>query len=324
MKKIIFAKFSGLYGGDIYENWLFNKISSNLPIIKIEKNRMGGIKTIFSLFFIQKESFSSEANCIVRPFGLPVYKKYTVVIFHHYDHQGSPWYSKIIEILDFSILYLLNKFGFVKFICVSDYWRKWLQDKGFNVDFLIYNEINLFINSKKTKLFLAEKYKIDINRKWVFLGGLQEKKGGIKLVENIVSRGLDINKYEFIFTGKNSPELFGLPIKLLWIDHSDYYHFLQNCHVVIANSKFSEGWCRVLHEALCLGVPAAGSGAGGMSELLSLSGLNSSYNEDQLIEFIFKPSPPNKESINSLNTFIADNNFSNFNKLSNFFIQITS
>jgi len=38
--------------------------------------------------------------------------------------------------------------------------------------------------------------------------------------------------------------------------------------VVLAMSKFKEGWCRSAHEAMLLKTPVIGSGSGGMLELL--------------------------------------------------------
>jgi len=38
--------------------------------------------------------------------------------------------------------------------------------------------------------------------------------------------------------------------------------------MVIAMSKFKEGWCRTAHEAMLLKTPVIGSGLGGMQELL--------------------------------------------------------
>jgi len=282
-------KFTGNYGGDAYEEWLSSELKKLLNVRVHEEPRLGGIKTIASLLKMIFGGLKSDISDILRPFGLPIYKKNMVVVFHHFDHTDCRWYTRAIEYLDYSILRLLSNFLNIRFVCVSDYWKEWLVDKGFNVLAIIYNELTIIDSDLKSRSFLASKYGLDFEKKWIFLGAAQSKKGGLEIVEHF-SRNSDVN-YQFIFSGQFSAIDPHLNSKTIWLDNGDYYGFLQSCHIVVANSKFQEGWCRVLHEAILLKIPVVGSGKGGMGELLHLAGMNSSYTPDEIVKVISSPIP---------------------------------
>ena len=56
------------------------------------------------------------------------------------------------------------------------------------------------------------------------------------------------------------------------LSFQEYLILLKASTVVLTMSLFKEGWCRVAHEALLLGTPVIGSGAGGMTEVLAQGG----------------------------------------------------
>jgi len=310
-------KFTGNYGGDAYEEWLSSELKKLLNVRVHEEPRLGGIKTIVSLLKLIVGGLKRDISDVLRPFGLPIYKRNMVVVFHHFDHTDCRWYTRAIEYFDYFILRLMSRYLNIRFVCVSAYWKKWLIDKGFNVIAIIYNELTIIESDLKSRSFLASKYGLDFDKKWIFLGAAQSKKGGLEIIEHF-SQNTNI-RYQFILSGKSSAKDLHLNSKTIWLDNGDYYGFLKSCHIVVANSKFQEGWCRVLHESILLKIPVVGSGKGGMGELLRLAGMNSSYSPLEMVEVISSPiSISDTISLNLIN-YIRINNSSALNILAKCF-----
>ena len=309
MKKFRYVGFEGDYGGDKYEKLFVQSLKERIGNDNVErcaKVRKGGILSLFGLLKLIYLGYTSKKN-IIRPLGIPIYRKNATIIFHHYDHVGAPIYTKILDSLD---LLLLKRFGRrlnLKFITVSQFWSDWLLDEMCFKSYLIYNDVKILENTFASREEIASKYLLDKNSKWIFLGGNHPKKGAQLVYDNYVKSQADKSlKYQFIQTGKNyqnnSKEL-----KTIWIDNTDYYSFLNECDLVIAFSQFKEGWCRVLNEAVLLGVPIIGSGTGGMGELLHLVTGKSCYTIDEIVSLL---------SSGNFHYYSFNNNFERLNVVS--------
>lgn len=280
--------FDGHYGGDEYERVLCHKISNDFPSINLKKiivKRKGGIKSIPSLIKLLILGYTCKGK-IIRQFGIPIFRKDMTVILHHYDQNGSPYYTKILEYTDRFCLNIFSNILNIKFITVSKYWSNWVKNNFRKKSYVIYNEVVLNLDNIKDKKYLSNKYKLNIRSKWIFIGGNQPKKGGALLVKYLQKMyPNNLNNIQIIQTGfsLNRENQFSV---IRWIESIDYLSFISSCDVVIANSQFSEGWCRILHEAALLDIPIAGSGIGGMGELLELINGKSSYTIDELCQII--------------------------------------
>jgi len=314
----IFFKFEGNYGGDKYEDWLCSSISQVARIEKYSEKRLGGIRTIKSLARLLSRGYREPSRTVIRPFGLPLFRRNMIVVFHHFDHMGLPWYGRFIEWLDMAGLRLTAGLFGTKFLVVSRYWGEWLKQRNFDVEYLVYNQVptNEAHQSPAERQRLAEKYGLDVDARWVFLGGNQWKKGGASVLEQWRAAGAgESTKFEFIFSGKADPNSVNADSKTIWIEDGDYYPFLRQLHAAVANSKFDEGWCRVVHEAILSEVPVAGSGRGGMRELLGLADATCSAAESDLVEFIKNPRPTTRDGKANVENTISQNNAREMNRL---------
>lgn len=289
-EQAVFLTFDGNYGGDKYEHWLWSILSGRIAVRKKSHARLGGVRTLASLGKLIAEGYGSNAKFTFRPFGIPVFKRNMIVVFHHYDHTGLPWYGKLVEWVDLIGLKLTAGLLGTRFLVVSKYWANWLQAKKFEVAYLVYNQLdrNEAVAGVEERKYLASKYGLDISSKWVFLGGNQAKKGGMRLVEKFNQGQVSATDYQFIFSGKPATSATA-NVKILWIDDTDYNGFIRQLHAVIANSQFDEGWCRVLHEGVLGDVPVAGTGRGGMGELLSMAGYSAASTELEMVQFVRDP-----------------------------------
>jgi len=238
----------------------------------------GFLKLIFKGYF-------TKGN-IIRPFGIPILRNNMTIIFHHFDQTGSPFYTKIIEVVDYQLIKFFSKFLHIKIITVADYWSEWVY-KHFKLrSYVIYNEVNINIMSFKSKKDLAIKYDLSEEKQWIFLGGNQTKKGGCIVIDYLKSKkGYNFQNIQLIQSGSqlsDNNELYTVK----WISDEDYLSFIESCDLVVANSQFEEGWCRIIHEASLLNVSVAGSGKGGMGELLNLVNHKANYSIEEIFHLI--------------------------------------
>jgi len=105
------------------------------------------------------------------------------------------------------------------------------------------------------------------------LSSSQALKGGLQLLQRM---NLESDT-TYVFSGKkpeSTKKHEAKNIRFIWIQDQDYFDFLRQCRLVVCNSKFKEGWCKVAHEAISVGTPVIGSGSGGMQELFSLHNID--------------------------------------------------
>lgn len=287
-QRIAFYGLKGTYGGDAYEDWILEKLRERVNLYTCRRSRCGGLRTIINMFPLLFKSMFSNNGTVLRPLGLPIYKSGMIVIIHHYDLTGLKWYARLVESWDFIILRIFKRFFQVNILVVSQYWKDWALQQGFSHIYLVYNDIEVDKTRLKSRREISSKYNLNPDKQWVFLGSSESKKGGSVIAQSY--EGLDCI---FICSGKPSSKI-PHNLNVVWFDNDDYLSFLASCTLVVANSKFKEGWCRVLHEAAILNVPVCGSGAGGMRELLSFLYPNNSHSQSieyclSNIKYLTKP-----------------------------------
>ena len=152
-------------------------------------------------------------------------------------------------------------------VVVSNYWKQFLENKGFNNIRLIYNSFDMSkyrISKTEIEKFI-KKYNLSKRKKLIYLGPAT---GGFKGIKESYER-LKNSNYQFCATGRKNSD--GI-IKVLNLGYREYIMLLNCADLVLSLSKFKEGWNRVAHEALLVHTPVIGSGTGGMKELLEDSG----------------------------------------------------
>jgi glycosyltransferase involved in cell wall biosynthesis len=98
-------------------------------------------------------------------------------------------------------------------------------------------------------------------RPLVYLGTCHPEKGVVIAHEKLRHRD-----YRFVVTGGRP--IPGFTVPRLELTGAEYAQVLAQSDVAVMMSTFPEGWCRAAAEAMALGTPVVGSGAGGMRELL--------------------------------------------------------
>lgn len=279
----LFLSFDGRYGGDRYADELYSSLAAilreKIRLIKIK--RAGGVATFPKLVkALISAHLDTRMRFLVRPFGLPLYKLNTYVIFHHYAPRYDPWYSRLLQLLDFWVIRLFGGLIGIRVVVVSEYWKTFWESRGLVVVACVYNTVAIqhSLSHGESRALISESYQLDSSKKWIYLGSDHPKKGWKYILERL--HGIDLTRLELIVTGKRPLEF---PLKVLWLDQQDYFVFVKSCDLVVSFSLFEEGWCRVVHEAIALDVPVVGNGAGGMSELLRLAGLPVTPNISEVI-----------------------------------------
>ena len=180
---------------------------------------------------------------------------------HHLDFSGFPLISRpLLNLLKKFFLYPNFKKADVV-VTVSEYWKNHLVKRGYKNVYKIYNSFNLsdFNVSEQEAIDFKKKYNFQ-DKPIVYFGNCQRAKGVKESFKAL--RDLDVS---LITSGERKVKI---PAMNLNLKNRDYLKLLKASSVVIAMSKFEEGWCRIAHEAMLLKTPVIGSGRGGMEELL--------------------------------------------------------
>ena len=188
-----------------------------------------------------------------------------IVVAYHYDTAYCHPLVKAHHYLTLRSL-IGNKDKVNTLVVISKYWREYFHDLGFKNIETIYCgfDKNEFIADSN----IIENLRSRINagdRKIVYIGNSQKKKGADKAYEALKDR-----KDILLVTSGNKD--VDLPCLNLDLNRKEYRAFLKLSNAVVTFSQFKEGWNRVAHEAMMMGVPVIGSGLGGMGELLSGGG----------------------------------------------------
>jgi len=257
------------YGGIIYNEEARKVLSKNFDLelmvceAKIFKN-IRYLKIPESLFYLMK--LKGKKDLWIRDFystiTLPIDKTKgkNLIVVHQVDFSTFPLISRPIFAFLKKIFYRnLKKVDGI--VTVSDYWQNHFLEKGFKNVYKIYNRFNLadFNISDEEVLEFKEKYNL-LGKPIIYLGNCQRAKG---VMESYYALK-DLDAY-LVTSGEPQVKV---PARNFNIEYRDYLCLLKASSVILAMSKFKEGWCRTVHEAMLLKTPVIGSGLGGMRELL--------------------------------------------------------
>lgn len=183
-----------------------------------------------------------------------------LVIAYHYDTAFCHPLVKAHHYLTLKSL-VANKDKVHRLIVISQFWKDYFFSLGFkNIETIYcgYDQKEFQLDEAK-----LEKFKTQHGfqgKKVIYIGNSQRKKGA-----DIVYQQLKDEGYLLVTSGNKDVEL---PCLNLQLPHEDYLYLLKSSSAVVTYSQFKEGWNRVAHEAMLMGVPVIGSGLGGMGELL--------------------------------------------------------
>ena len=183
-----------------------------------------------------------------------------VVVRHHADFSGFPLISRpFFWILEKIFEHNAKKLDAI--VVVSQYWKTYFEKKGFSNVYLIFNGFHLedFEISQEEVNEFKKSWKLE-GRPIIYLGNCQKPKG-VKESWNALK---DFHAH-LVTSGRR---MIQIPAQNLELEYRDYLKLLKASSVVVAMSRFQEGWSRTAHEAMLLKTPVIGSGRGGMRELL--------------------------------------------------------
>lgn len=271
MKRIGWIQvFSKRYGGVTYNQEAREILSKefHLELINLEAKyfrRMRYLKLPESFLYLLK--LKGKKDLWIRDFystiTLPLDKTIgrNLVMVHHIDFSGFPLVSKpFLRALE-KIFFYRNLKKVDAIVTVSEYWKNYFIKKNYENVYKIYNAFNLsdFDISDEEVLEFKKKYNLP-DKPIVYLGNCQKAKGVVESYRALK----DLNVY-LVTSGKEEVKI---PSRNFNLKYKDYLKLLKASSIALTMSKFKEGWCRTLHEAMLLKRPVIGSGQGGMRELL--------------------------------------------------------
>lgn len=222
--------------------------------------------TLFDLYGSVRQTSSENALVIDTLDAAMLRRRHSErnwVIVHHLDFSGSR-HPRIYDSLGPYILRQLQRAERV--VAVSQFWKRYLENRGISGVELIYNPfpVEEFSFSADDVEQFKRRFGL-LDKPLIYLGNRGMGKG----VERAYRELCSIDAH-FLATGKDS-----IPIGRLrteYLPPRDYRLLLKASTVAVTMSTFDEGWCRTAHEAMLCGTPAVGSGRGGMGELLNNGG----------------------------------------------------
>lgn len=190
-----------------------------------------------------------------------------IVVAYHYDTAYCHPLVKAHHYLTLRSL-IGNKEKVSKLVVISKYWRDYFYNLGFKNIETIYCgfDKNEFVVDPGVSEIVRSKINPK-DKKIVYIGNSQKKKGADLVYEALKDRD------DFLLVTSGNKDI-DLPCLNLNLNRQEYLAMLSVSDVVLTFSQFKEGWNRVAHEAMLMGVPVIGSGLGGMGELLSGGGQN--------------------------------------------------
>jgi glycosyltransferase involved in cell wall biosynthesis len=255
-------------GGDSYRNYLYQFLK-NSKNYQVDGYGLGGFLSRDNIISFYRsltlkgvdDVWIHDTNTIIYP-----NKKLEgthVLLFHHIGGDVPSPYPLFNKILNKIFYRNLSKTDYI--IVVSEFWEEFLKEKGFDNVNVIYNPFNVseFDFNKKEINDFQLKYNLK-DRPIVYIGNCHELKGVKESYEHL--KDLDVN---LVTSGRKRVDIPALNLNL---EYSEYLLLLKSSSVVVAMSKFPEGWCRTAHEAMLCKTPVIGSGLGGMAELLEVGG----------------------------------------------------
>jgi glycosyltransferase involved in cell wall biosynthesis len=261
------------YGGDLFEDEMEEALNSaGHTVVEINpvpqgSGRIQKVPTYLKNLMTLSDQ-ASGADYVLRAMNHVFFmddKPKQIVVAYHYD---TAYCHPLVKAHHFMTLRSLiaNKDKIAKLVVISKYWRDYFHELGFKNIETIYCgfDKNDFVVDEDA----VDRVRSQVNagaKRIVYIGNSQKKKGADKAYEALKDR----DDLVLVTSGNKDVDL---PCLNLNLDRKDYLALLKISSAVITFSQFKEGWNRVAHEAMMMGVPVIGSGLGGMGELLSGGG----------------------------------------------------
>ncbi len=186
-----------------------------------------------------------------------------VVLIHHVDHSEVPHrtVSGRLETLFARALPRAHRL-----VVVAEYWKRALAPLAPGVPVTVIPNgfaVDDYAIAEPERAAFRRRHGFD-DRPLVYLGNCQAAKGVVEAEAALRGAG-----FQLVTSGR--PEV-ALPVPNLELSGADYRRLLGAADVVLAVSRFLEGWNRTAHEALLAGTPVVGRPVGGLGELLAGAG----------------------------------------------------
>lgn len=282
-------------GGHRHEVTLVNALVDLLHAkehqFRYPKHTNGLIGALKLWWFAFKNS-GSFVNVTVQRLVFPVWLKSVftganvLVVVHHFDKRETrSWLHNI----QFWLLVTLVKLNLrnLKLVVVSPYWVNFFSLLGVEKE-----NILLFPNLFSVNEYAAHQPKIK-NNKQVYLGQFGEKQHDeiYTLASLLTDKG-----YQPFFTTLDAANVLKTETyEVVHLSDSEYKNKIACSLATVCFSKFNEGWNRVAHESLLLGVPVIGNDAGGLTDLLTQAEQYVVSNANEALSLLeaklFKPTP---------------------------------
>jgi len=186
-----------------------------------------------------------------------------IVLIHHLDHTEIP-HQTVSGRLEALFLRALPRAH--RLVVVADYWKRALADLAPSLPTtVIFNgfDVAAYQVSPEDRRDFRARHGFD-DRPLIYLGNCQRAKGVVEAHEALKNL-----PYQLVTSGQPRVDL---PCPNLELSAGDYRRLLASADVVLAASRFLEGWNRTAHEALLLDTPVVGRRQGGLGELLEGAG----------------------------------------------------
>jgi len=260
-------KRSSLYGGKAYERQLLDFLSNNYEVEELFPNsnrRNEMLRWVEELYRLSKLKVSKDL--FIRDFYSSAVMGKTSgrnisIIFHIDSSQmNHPFLNRLLE-----KKFYMNLDRIDTIVTISEYWKRHFEEMGHSDVKVVYCGLNLKdfeIGDEDVDRF-KEKYGLS-GKPIIYLGNCHPGKGVVEAYRELKDRDAFL-----VTSGK---EEVNIPALNLNLDYREYLTLLKASSVVIAMSKFKEGWNITVHEAMLCKTPVIGSGLGGMRELLEGGG----------------------------------------------------
>lgn len=252
-----------LYGGKAYEMQLLRFLADTYEVEEMyphddTKNEL--LRWAAELYRLSKLNVSKDV--VIRDFYSSAVMGRTsgrnISIIHHIDssQKNHPVLNRLLE-KKFSMN--LNRIDTI--VTVSEFWKRCIAEMGHDDVRVVYNgfDVKEFKISGDEVARFREEHRLR-GKPIIYLGNCQPAKGVVEAYHELKDRDA------FLVT--SGEEQVNIPARNLNLNYKDYLILLKAASVVVAMSKFKEGWNRTAHEAMLCKTPVIGSGLGGMRELL--------------------------------------------------------
>jgi glycosyltransferase involved in cell wall biosynthesis len=255
-----------VYGETIYADMVQSALSKHhqFEMINVGLDRFK--KYLYPTLLYRLCRISGDKDLWVRNFDSVITLPYdgtqgkNIALIFHIDYSFQPAYLiPSWMILEKIFYHHLKKVDAI--ITISKYWQNHFLERGYSNVQLIYNGFDLdqFQFEDEEVREFKRRFQL-VEKPIVYIGNCQRMKGVVEVYERL--KEFDVY---LVTSGRKEVDLPALNLNL---DYRNYLLLLRSSSVVIAMSKFKEGWNRTVHEAMLCSVPVIGSGLGGMKELL--------------------------------------------------------